>query len=219
MAESVAFVIYAGLFRLAIVAVGALSIWLGYRLFATLAAASSGSGARSGGDTEAAARFGELQFGIKRAAPGTCFALFGAALIAVMLAQGLPEFRQEAGGSVSGPARTLAMKGQVPSASPDFDAALQEADTLMAAGDRAAATQVYARALTDPEVPLGAAARALNQLGWLAHLDGRHERAATLAELAVGLAPDNPDYLDTLGRAKAELARQTAEPASAGADR
>ena len=183
LVEPVAFLFYAGLFLLAIVAVGALSIWLGSRLFSDFTTASRTAG---DGETEAEARFGNLQFGIKRAAPGTCFALFGAALISVMVAQGLPEFSQQHTAAASGPARALTTKGlgSATDTEPgELRIALRRADALMAEGSRDEAAAAYARALTHPEVPLGVAARGFNQLGWLAYLDGRPERAIALADL------------------------------------
>jgi len=196
MTESIAFLLYAGIFRLAIVATGALAIWLGFRLFATLASAP----AAGAGETDAHAQVGDVRFGIKRAAPGTCFALFGAALISVMLVQGPPEFQRRDDGASGG---SISIKGGAPEAGHDaLDSAMAAADAHLRADRPAQARTAYQRALTDPTASLGAAARALNQLAWLAHRDGDNPRATVLAELAVGLDPTNEAYIDTLTRAR-----------------
>jgi hypothetical protein len=72
------FLIYAGLFRLAIVTAGVIIIVLGYRLFA--------AGVFNERGAEVSASAGGVQFTLKNAAPGTCFALFGAGIIVFMLA-------------------------------------------------------------------------------------------------------------------------------------
>lgn len=199
MSESAAFLLYAGVFRLAVVAVGALAIWLGYRLFSAMT-----TPAGSAGGTDAEARIGEVQLTLRGAAPGTCFAVFGAAIVAVMLAKGMPEFSQrESAGADS--EQALVIKG-TPGvdtiSSTAFAQSLARGDELLRAGDNGAAASAYARALTDPRVPLGEAARAFNQLAWLEHLAGNDAAAAALARVAVGLDPGNGDYLDTLARAE-----------------
>ncbi len=77
------FLLYAVAFRLAIIAVGLASIALGYKLFA--------QGVMGGGRTDAEAQLGDIKLTVKNAAPGTCFALFGVAIIVAMLIQGSPE--------------------------------------------------------------------------------------------------------------------------------
>ena len=76
-------------FRLAIVVLGGLSIYLGYRLF-THALSPSGRGADA--DTEISGRFKDAEITLRNAAPGTCFAAFGAALTISVLAGSPPEF-------------------------------------------------------------------------------------------------------------------------------
>lgn len=86
MDNTLAALIYLLLSRLAIAAVGGLSIFLGYRLFALgFAAADKGATAE--------AKLGkDVSLSLKNAAPGTVFALFGAAMIVVLLTSAPPTF-------------------------------------------------------------------------------------------------------------------------------
>lgn len=205
MSEPAAFLIYAGLFRLAIVAAGALSIWLGYRLFTTM---TSHAGAGAGSGTDAEARIGDARVSLRRAAPGTCFAAFGAAVIAVMLAKDMPALSQREAEGAGTVERSMAMKGapdRAGGARRAFAQDMARADARLRDGDNAGAASAYARALRHPELPLGAAARTFNQLAWLHHLDGDHATAVALARIAVGLTPENPAYLDTLAQSEAAM--------------
>lgn len=78
------FLVYAMVFRLSIIFVGTLSIYFGYRLFVL------GVMPREGTNIEAANN--EMHLNIRNAAPGTIFALFGVAVICLMVVQGNPEF-------------------------------------------------------------------------------------------------------------------------------
>lgn len=79
-------IVYVTLFRLSIIGVGAVSIWLGYRLFVKGIYAAGG-----GGGAELGAKVGETELTLKNAAPGTFFALFGVIVISVMLINSPPE--------------------------------------------------------------------------------------------------------------------------------
>ena len=77
MPDSTVFLIYAALYRLTILAVGALSIWLGFRLFSTAGSKKA--------DGSASAEGGGFKLTLTSLLPGTYFALFGTAIISVML--------------------------------------------------------------------------------------------------------------------------------------
>ena len=88
MSDSTVFLLYAALYRLTVLAVGALSIWLGFRLFST-----AGS-KKAEGSVSAEADGVKLTF--TNLLPGTYFALFGTALISVMLwKHGPPQLEQK----------------------------------------------------------------------------------------------------------------------------
>uniref|UniRef100_UPI004056FF68 hypothetical protein n=1 Tax=Candidatus Electronema sp. TaxID=2698783 RepID=UPI004056FF68 len=69
MTASAGFLIYAALYRLTVLAVGALSIWLGFRLFSNAASKKA--------DGAASAEGGGFKLALTSLLPGTYFALFG----------------------------------------------------------------------------------------------------------------------------------------------
>jgi hypothetical protein len=71
------FVVYLLAYRMAIIGAGVVSVVLGYRLF--LQGVWPGSGSAPASDLEARVAGHQLTF--RNAAPGTCFALFGAVII------------------------------------------------------------------------------------------------------------------------------------------
>lgn len=83
------FLIYLGLYRLAIVLAGVAGMWLGYLLFRRGLAPDHGGSADADASFEAAV--GSNTLALKGAAPGTFFALFGAGLIVAMVVTGAPE--------------------------------------------------------------------------------------------------------------------------------
>lgn len=88
MTISTEFLFYAALYRLTVLAVGALSIWLGFRLF-------SNAGSKKV-DGSASAEGGGFKLAFTNLLPGTYFALFGTALISVMLwKHGPPQLDQK----------------------------------------------------------------------------------------------------------------------------
>jgi len=95
------YLIYAALYRLGVIAAGVVCVVLGYRLF--LKGVSGGSDG-----TSAEASVGNFELSISNAAPGTCFALFGAALIVAMVVEAPPSFSSSTG---QGNARTVQIKG------------------------------------------------------------------------------------------------------------
>ncbi len=169
------FLIYAALFRLAVIAAGVAIIALGYRLFAR--------GVMPEGGTHAEARAGDIRLTLKNAAPGTVFALFGAAIIVVMLIQGSPELLIEDVSQLSASAsekpgedavkRRVQLKGPWDEAQAEardrYNAAFQQGLRHQEAGEVAPAIAAYGRALSESQVSLRRAASALNQLPWLYH--------------------------------------------------
>ncbi len=81
MTVSAGFLIYAALYRLTVLAVGALSIWLGFRLFNN-AGSSAGSASAEGNG---------FKLALTSILPGTYFALFGTVIIGIMLWKGEPQ--------------------------------------------------------------------------------------------------------------------------------
>ncbi len=81
--------IYLILFRISIIMLGGMSIYLGYLLFMKgLGGNSQGS---SNQETEVSAQIGTSNLTLKNAAPGTFFALFGSAIVISMVTSQQPE--------------------------------------------------------------------------------------------------------------------------------
>jgi tetratricopeptide (TPR) repeat protein len=195
MDPTAGFLVYAALYRLAIVAAGVVAIVLGYRLFLRGAAVPA-----AGGGTEAAAEGGGFRLSVRNAAPGTCFALFGAAVIGAMIVQGNPELVAGAGGP--GAIDTLRLKGAAAGpAGAGFAAAMAEGGALAAAGDPAGALAAYGRALSTAGSGGDRVARAASAIAAVYLHQGRAPEALALARLAVQLAPQRADHLETLARA------------------
>jgi hypothetical protein len=78
------FIIYALIFRLAIISSGIFAIYIGYRLFVL--------GVMPGKGTDIDAEKDGIRLSVKNAAPGTCFATLGVIAICIMIFQGNPEY-------------------------------------------------------------------------------------------------------------------------------
>ncbi|XCN74949.1 MAG: hypothetical protein Q3M24_09475 [Candidatus Electrothrix aestuarii] len=84
MAVSTGFLIYTTLYRLSILAVGALTIWLGFRLF-------NKTESKAYDDTGSVSAEGKgFKLALTSILPGTYFALFGTVIISTMLWKGEP---------------------------------------------------------------------------------------------------------------------------------
>jgi len=80
-------------FRLLIILLGGLCIFLGYRLFVRAMPQSQSGGEGSKSAAEMEAQFGEhRRLSLKNAAPGTFFAAFGSAIVIVVLSGSPPAF-------------------------------------------------------------------------------------------------------------------------------
>jgi hypothetical protein len=90
MPDSPEFLIYAACYRLGVLVVGGLSIWLGFRLFDN--ATSKKHTPDNAGN--ASAEGGGIKLSFTNLLPGTYFALFGTVIIGIMVWRGEP-LRQE----------------------------------------------------------------------------------------------------------------------------
>lgn len=182
------FLVYVTVFRLAIIAAGVISMILGYRLFVR--------GIYPIGKSESTIDFKAAGSGftLKNAAPGTSFAIFGVALIAVMLVQGNPKLtyemmQNENGADNLATSTKLEMRGaETPDA---FSTLVEKGKAYERAGDTSHAIEAYQQALTGMATPM-------NQLAWLYYQQSKTEQALPLARMAVQIDPQNPAILDTL---------------------
>jgi hypothetical protein len=104
------FLLYAGLYRLAVLAIGALSICLGFRLF-TLSSVRRNNA--DGPSASIILKFKGVEINATNILPGIYFALFGTIIIFIMVWQGPPQFNMNGiglNGTVNTNAR-IAMRG------------------------------------------------------------------------------------------------------------
>ena len=230
MELSTGFLIYAAVFRLAVIAVGIVAIVLGYFLFVRVSSSRS--------RTEAGLEIAEFKLNLKNAAPGTCFAAFGAGIILAMLIEGSPSLTMETAQnvaaaersaapqpvSVAGSVRSLTMKGDPEGTLPPGLAdRLESAASSAAQGDLSGAMNAYSAILEERGLLASEAALALQPMAEIALQRGDHAQAETFARLAMFFAGYEAGSLDTLARVliaqghpgeAVELARQarTAAP-------
>jgi len=210
------FLLYATVFRIAVIGAGIVSVFLGYRLFVR--------GVMPDGATDATAEAEGIKLSVKNAAPGTCFALFGITVIVTMLVQGNPELvLEEVAGKVEklgvnknatltsdSSLRTIRLKG------PDdavfrFNTHLETGFRLENSGDINGARSAYAKALSESEVSLRYSSSALNQVAWGYLQQQRFEEALAISRITAIVDPQNPVYCDTLSQI--QLARGEIEEA------
>ncbi len=206
------FLIYATLFRLAVIASATISIILGYLLFIKAKVASS----RQGTDIEG--QFGGYSLTLRSAAPGTCFALFGSAILVTMLSQGNPQLvieELQTMSQVTADTKTVDAKtGQVMSVSKkttmkgsgdesydpslEFQKQYDEAMQHLKGGNETAAMTALGKSLSRQDVSLGLAAMAVNRLAEMYQNQNRDDEALSLARLAVTVDRNNVEYIATL---------------------
>ena len=186
------YVIYLALFRLAIIASGIVGIILGYRLFTKGVFPDVNSNPSTDG-TKVTAEFANARFTLRNAAPGTCFALFGVIIIAVMFAAGSPEINLE-----------LLAKGDVKATVRGDDQEEIQSESARALdylkqGDNRRARDTVLDSLKS-------LAPSFNDFAWVL-LKSAPElpQTAMLAKIAVAADPQNPNFL---GNADAEQISQ-----------
>ncbi len=203
MENEIGYMLYAGIYRLAVIGAGVVSIVLGYRLFL------HGAGAAAGGQgTAASAKSGTFSLSIRNAAPGTCFALFGAGLIVAMVVEDPPLLtaRSEAGG-----ARYVQIKGA--NAASEW----HKAKSLAQSGDAGAAMTAYGALAAKPDAVAHDVARVAAGMAGIYLEQTRTLEALAMARLAVQVDGREPEFLRIL--AKAAEANGLTDEARAAAER
>jgi hypothetical protein len=197
------FLIYATLFRLAIIGAGVFAIVLGYKLFVR--------GVMPDGRTEGELHAGEIRLTVKNAAPGTCFALFGATMVSVMLIQGNPELLFDRT-AADGGAEHITLRGEEPLPAPatamNCGGFCQYiGGILQGSQDVDGAISQQAKALR-PDESLADAAKPLSHLAALYLAEpGRIDtklagKALALTEVVNQVAPRDADNLATMAWAE-----------------
>jgi len=188
------FIVYLLFFRLAIIGVGALSIFLGFLLFYRKIENDKN---QEQSKTNVSASVGKIKLNLKNAAPGTCFALFGVIIVSIMFYKGSPEMTLKmikANENVS--------TSSIGKQSEELSIQLRSEDTkslskIVNEGhyykktDSQKSIQAYQKALNILSDPM-------NYLAWHYQKQGKTELALAISRLTVQLFPENPSYLDTL---------------------
>lgn len=200
MDVTAAFILYLLLYRLAVVAAGVVAIVLGARLLR--------SGLEAQQETELGVSLPGYRVTLRRLAPGTCFALFGASLIVAMVVTGGPEMtwtlvrgevaQLDSGQSAAPAPEPVSTRAELRLRGADAESLRRltaRGVELERRGDRAGAADAYRRAVDAMAAPM-------NHLAWLYQEDGQLDLAAPLAEMAVRLAPQEASYLDTLAEVR-----------------
>jgi len=178
-------VIYATLiyfmsFRLSIILLGGISIYLGYKLFSQ--SMSKGRKTDSNTNAEMEARFGDKQLTLKNAAPGTFFAAFGALIVIVVLAGNPPVFTLKTNDATS-----ISKNSNAP-ISEGKQSNIAQSDQKPSVIAQSTSTEMTVRSDELPET-----AESANQLS-----DQYFKQSLRLAEHAEALNPQNADYQDSL---------------------
>lgn len=177
MSDEQIFLLTSTAFRIAVIAAGFSTAYLGYRLLLR------GVGSDQPQSTDAVAKIGHFKVSFTRLAPGSIFALFGMALLGWMVHDGSPQFKSSA--SPSG--TSLVMRGGQASELIQFD----KANRLLEAGNKLEALRAY-QEFTD------SFAVSANNMATLLIDSSRFDEAITLSRLSVALSPENHEFLDTL---------------------
>jgi tetratricopeptide (TPR) repeat protein len=173
-----AHIIYAALFRLAIIASGFGCVVMGYRLFVMGVMPKEGSQI----DAEAC----DIRLSLKNAAPGTSIAALGVFMIAIMLVQGNPEKRIAETPTEEGLHREVLWR----SGDHDIENAMIQGQNLEKANRYTEAIQAYAIPLTDTGLTLKEATEPLRGIAGVYLKQGRLEEAIAYALLANQIEPD-----------------------------
>ncbi len=213
------FLIYATLFRLAIIGAGVFAIVLGYKLFVR--------GVMPESRTDSEFQAGEIRLTVKNAAPGTCFALFGAVMVSVMLIQGNPELLLDRKTS-DGSDQRITLRGEDPS--PVAAAAMNSTgfrhyvDGILDGSKNVDAAIDEQAQVLKANTTLADAAEPLSHLAALYLAEGKRVdtelagKALGLTEVVYQVAPSDADNLATMAWAQWYLGdRDRAERAMAKA--
>ena len=175
MTITTGFLIYATLFRPAVLCVGALAVWLGYRLFIQ---DPIGGGGR-GDETAASVEGGGFKVTLTNFWPGAYFALFGTVIIGIMLWQGSPE---------------LIMKELTDAKKGSKGAGVVRTTELRGSGSDTDIDQQWKK-LSEPGLTLPAAAEPLSNIARIWREQGRTGEALAMARLAMRGEERNPAYI------------------------
>jgi len=224
MSITTSFLIYASLFRLAVIVAGTIFIYLGYKLFLRgvgvkntghgTEASTKGGGVEptdTGRGTEASAKGGGFELTLKNAMPGSVFGFFGAIIIAVMLVQGSPELMVEdltpviERETIKEAVNRIESKRRITLKGRSYDAVMSDFQDFVRQGnykqqrkEYEAALEAYQEALSVPDITLYDAAPVFNEIAWIYETHGDIDAALVLSRIAVRLDESNGAFQNTL---------------------
>ncbi len=177
MTISSGFLIYVTIFRLTVLAIGALAVYLGFRLF------TKNSIEKNVKDSvaSASAEGGGFKVTLTNFWPGAYFALFGTVIIGIMLWKGTPELIMKElkdvtdGGKVTGKVRSTELQMRTSVSDSDID-------------------QQWAK-LSEPGLTLSDSAQALSNIARIWQQQARTGEALAMIRLAVKKDQDNAAYM------------------------
>lgn len=189
------FLIYVTCFRLAIIATGALCLYLGYRLFSTAIVAAPAKAVA----TTIEANVAGHKLTVKNAAPGICFGLFGVVIIGFMFFEGSPELTlktMEKVPSIDNPERVTEenLRGTETQSGSRFEAFVDEGTQFDRKNEVSKAIGSYENAMASVAAPM-------NQLALDYVALGKNQDAIPLARLAIQFCPERAAFADTLAEA------------------
>lgn len=201
------FWVYSSFYRLMIIMAGLVSIYLGYRLFL------ASSTALEKGSSEVSGEINKGKFTFKNLAPGTCFALFGASIILLMIWKGSPEYEWKRVDNLAGNSESssrseeVTLKGGDPEISTNtLTQWLEQARQADNQGNYAEAELIYRKMLKSA---LGEHTREIiNDIAWLLHrsdTENNQQQALHLAQTAIYLSSENPQFWHTLASIQCSL--------------
>lgn len=203
------FIWYSLVFHIAIVLVGLTSLYCGYRLFYLVGDKESHSAVNIS--------LSGASFALRNAAPGTCFAVFGAIIIITMILKGSPELMLSGlkskfvlpNSDFPAPETIdkLSMKGEGQSR---FDAIILHA-TIMERDHK------YEAAIRDYEQGLALIAAPMNSLASL-YLKKNDDSSIALARLAVEISPKEALFRETLKEVSSKYPRGVNQMSSPNQD-
>jgi tetratricopeptide (TPR) repeat protein len=244
MSSVSAFLVYACIFRIAIIFAGAMCVFLGYRLFHLELHSSHQQ------QSTISAKLAGQSLTLRNAAPGTVFSVFGIFLISMMLIQGNPELISKVNNldkashdskqdqsesnhviaSSSNKEPPIAIKS-LPELVRSNDQSVSEFilrgakneksqfETNVEAGlafDRTQDANHRKQAIDSYRKALDLLAIPMNQLAWDDLQDANINEALPLAQLAAQIRPQNADFLDTLAKVLAKAGRREEALKNAG---
>lgn len=191
----VGFLIYAVLFRLAVIATGVAAIVLGYKLFLR--------GVMGEGGTNVNAEAGQIKLTLHNAGPGLGFALFGAIIIGVMIVQGSPPelLMKDEHLLKAAPSKTGEIAANQPSASEPQPRELVSTVLQIRGENKNISLDQEWDKLDRPNVTLSEAAEPLSKIARAWQQEKRTGEAVAMARLAAFYCAekDKANYLALLG--------------------